>query len=214
MPWSSSRLRPVVIADDGRGADRVTDKDRLKDHRDIHQNAASGDTVLSRICHQAGVIEHSDKRHRDVAHQLGRAVRTHLPECRKIEAAPAEFQHTRVLLRKIDKGNDTADRPAQGGGNRGTRHAPRKDSDEERVKYHIGHARRYHHKESEFRLPRRGEQALEFILKNIEREGEQNDPPYSTHASSISPSAPSRRAMGRRKITPSTARRTPRAIEV
>lgn len=63
-------LCAVMVADDGRAADRVAEEDRHKDEVDIHDDTIGRDAVLPRELHQLEVIKDVDDGHRKVRHHL------------------------------------------------------------------------------------------------------------------------------------------------
>ncbi len=63
-------LRAEMETDDRRGADRVADEDRSKDHVDVHHHAVRCHTILAGICHQLHIHDHADNAHRRAADQF------------------------------------------------------------------------------------------------------------------------------------------------
>ena len=170
-------FRAVVIAYDRTRAHAVADKNRHEDHAHVHENAVGRHAVFARVAHELGVVEHADKAHGNVAHELRRAVGAGSGKCPSVKAEAREDEKTAAaLLREIDERNHAADKLAERRRERRARKSPAERTYKQRVERHIAHAGGHGHIETQLRLLRRGKQALEVILQQIKRRGQQNDP--------------------------------------
>ena len=170
-------FRAVVIAYDRTRAHAVADKNRHEDHAHVHENTIGRHAVFARVAHELGVVEHADKAHGDVAHELRRAVGAGSGKCPSVKAEARENEKTAAaLLREIDERNHAADKLAERRRERRARKSPAERTYKQRVERHIAHAGGDRHIEPQLRLLRRGKQALEVILQQIKRRGQQNDP--------------------------------------
>ena len=166
----------VVVADDGGAADGIADEHRHEQEGRIHDDAVGRHAVFARKAEQLIVIEDVDQRHREVGHQLGRAVDTGVPQDMAVELGLAEVQPTRVVpVHKIKHRQQTADDLADKGRNGRTLDTPVERADQNDVQHHIGAARAHRKGKAEVRLFGGNEKALEHILQNKGGQRDQQD---------------------------------------
>ena len=169
-------FRAVVVAYDWARAHAVADENCDEDHAHVHENTIGRHAVFARVAHELGVVEHADKAHGNVAHELRRAVGAGSGKCPSVKAESLEDEKTAAaLLREIDERNHAADKLAERRRERRARKSPAERTYKQRVERHIAHAGGHGHIEPQLRLLRRGKQALEVILQQIKRRGQQND---------------------------------------
>ena len=75
-----------MVADNGRCALRIADEHRREHKAHIHKHAVGRDAVRTEQLEQLDVIQCADQRHRNVRHQLARAV------CAGLEQLPQTEQ--------------------------------------------------------------------------------------------------------------------------
>ena len=173
--------RAVVEADDRRAADGIADIDGNEDKLDVHQNAVGRYAVLAEVFEQLEVIDHADDGGRDIAHQLGRAVAAGVQDRPQLQLRPDEAELARVRAQEIEQREQPADALAQARGDGRARDAPVENRDEQRIEHHIRHARRDRRGQTELRLLRHDQKALEHVLQH-KRARERDDDPAVEHA--------------------------------
>ena len=89
--------RAVMVADDGRGADGISDKHSGKNEADVHHDTVRRDTVFARVFHKLNIIKHTDNAHGYVAHKFGRAVHASLTDCFQFESRFSKSKKARIL---------------------------------------------------------------------------------------------------------------------
>ena len=133
-------LRTVVVADDRRGTHGIADEDSLKDHADVHQYAIGGNAVLSGVLHQLDIIQHTDQRHGDIAHQLGGTVGADTAQRAKLQTAAGQVQTAGIFPGEIDQREHAADELTGGRSRRRSGQSEGKNRHQQPVQHHIGHA--------------------------------------------------------------------------
>ena len=168
-------LRPVVVADDGRGADCEAHEKRHRDPRNVLDNAVNRDAIGTDIGHQLEVVDHRHERHGEVRDKLRRAVHADAPQSPHVDKRATQAQRARVRPREIEERDRTAKDLAYRRRQGSTRQAPLEHDDEQGVERDVGNAGNHHDAKPHLGLARSGQQALESFLQHEERKRERQD---------------------------------------
>ena len=159
-------LRAVVVANDGRDGDGITEEECHEDEADIHDNTVSAHTVLLRDGHELDVVEHADEGSRKVADHLARAVIAGLAKGAEVKARARQVQRRIVRAEEEDKRDERADDLRKRRGKRRAEKAEREHVDEQKIEHHVRQPREHRHAQAKVRLFRRRQKALEAVLQH------------------------------------------------
>ena len=168
-------LRTVMVADDGRGADRKAHEKRHRDPRNVLDNAVNRNAIRPDVDHQLEVVDHRHKRHGKIRNELRRAVHADAPQSPHVDERTAQAQRARVRPHKIEKRNRAAEDLAYRRRQGSACQTPLEHDDEQGVEHDVGDAGNHHDAKPHLRLACSGQQTLEGFLQHEERKRERQD---------------------------------------
>ena len=167
----------VVVADDGRTADGIPHKHRHKQESRIHDDAVSRHPILPGKAEELVVVQDVHQRHRNIGHQLGRAVDAGVPQHPPLKLGSDEVEAAGVVpLEEIEHRQHAAHQLAEEGRNGSTGHAPLQDAHQQHIQHHVGAACAHRKGKPQLGLLRGDKKALEQILPDKGRNRHQQDP--------------------------------------
>ena len=167
----------VVVADDGRTADGIPHKHRHKQESRIHDDAVSRHPILPGKAEELVVVQDVHQRHRNIGHQLGRAVDAGVPQHPPLKLGSDEVEAAGVVpLEEIEHRQHAAHQLAEEGRNGSTGHAPLQDAHQQHIQHHVGAACTHRKGKPQLGLLRGDKKALEQILPDKGRNRHQQDP--------------------------------------
>ena len=168
-------LRPVVVADDGRGADCKSHEKRHRNPSDVLDNAVNCDAIRTDISHQLEVVDHRHERHGKVRDEFRRAVHADTPQSPHVNKRATQAQRARVRPREIEERDRTAKDLAYRRRQGSTRQAPLEHDDEQGIERDVSDASNHHDAKPHLGLACSGQQALEGFLQHEEWKRERQD---------------------------------------
>ncbi len=157
----------ITEGNDGRTSDGIADKNRHKNKLHVHQHPVCRHAVVSvEILEKLEIIQHTDQRGGDVAHQFGGTVAARLQDGAELQARPGQAQAAPVGEQEVHKRHTAADTLADTRSNGGACNAPSEDGNEQCIQHHIGNPCRHRDNQSQLGLFGGYEEALEHILEH------------------------------------------------
>ncbi len=165
----------VLVTEDRSDTDGKTEEYRTEEESDIHEDTVGSDTVQSHELHEFIVIHDAGQRMEDLTYELGSTIGEYLPHDGADPFRTGKMQNAIFACDNVDAGKHTAEHLRNHGGLRGTGDTEIHDSDEKIIEEEVDRSGKKVDGKTDLRAFCCCQETLENILKNIERNTEDQD---------------------------------------